>query len=521
MAAALKLLHRARRAGCLDAGCYLNAAKIVVASLPPLPYAADSTPAQGGVTASMALNLLQAGLGYKLDGVGVLSGPGPASYNPLVLSDALSACLALLQREALVGQRARPLSFPSSSALSHLHALLLAAPAHLLTPAVVDRVVSQLWQLSSGWTGAGDVLALLTDLMLGPFRLVSAEGGEGGLHTSRVHAAKVVGAAVSGGGEGVSLATAVHLVGAYCLPFPSGANGVERRVTLPASAFHPLLRRILSFSAQPHADAWVVLTACSGASRETTGDDGRELMGLGVGVVRGDAVAPTTFAIAEFVRISRVPVAANLDASVVGSRAPDCLLAYASLSWWINFTSPDRCQLPSGVIRDCLSLLFAGGRRDLALVLYQKLYRQKRLLHWAVEPSSVDTESVREWVMDLHEYSKGMAVAAVSVALAEVAERYGPAGPSTEGEGVDSLVVITGQGINRPLRRSEGPTVGGTFVLVDEIQRLLIENYLPPIASTTVPGNPGRLRIWVRDILLASTRASEPKEAEADGPGKT
>ena len=42
---------------------------------------------------------------------------------------------------------------------------------------------------------------------------------------------------------------------------------------------------------------------------------------------------------------------------------------------------------------------------------------------------------------------------------------------------------------------------GSTFVLSDEIQRVLIEDFLPPIPSSTVPGNPGRLRIDLAYIL--------------------
>lgn len=168
----------------------------------------------------------------------------------------------------------------------------------------------------------------------------------------------------------------------------------------------------------------------------------------------------------------------------------------------------------------------------MALVLYRELYRHGRLVHWSEEGqlSSVAAEGVdsREWVMDLHEFSKGMAVAAVSVALAEVAARYGAAGSRTEDEGEgDSLIVITGQGINRPLRRDEGPTIGtdaeggGTFVLVDEIQRLLIDDYLPPIPSSTVPGNPGRLRIWVKDILLTNHPALGESKRGRGRPRKT
>ena len=39
-----------------------------------------------------------------------------------------------------------------------------------------------------------------------------------------------------------------------------------------------------------------------------------------------------------------------------------------------------------------------------------------------------------------------------------------------------------------------------TFRLCNEIQRILVDDFLPPISSTTAPGNPGRLLIQLSDV---------------------
>jgi hypothetical protein len=40
-----------------------------------------------------------------------------------------------------------------------------------------------------------------------------------------------------------------------------------------------------------------------------------------------------------------------------------------------------------------------------------------------------------------------------------------------------------------------------SFRLSSEIQSVLIEDFFPPISSSTVPGNPGRLYVNLIDIL--------------------
>jgi hypothetical protein len=56
------------------------------------------------------------------------------------------------------------------------------------------------------------------------------------------------------------------------------------------------------------------------------------------------------------------------------------------------------------------------------------------------------------------------------------------------------------RGDRKKLLNGDGGS-SSTFVLSDEIQRVLIEDFLPPIPSSTVPGNPGRLRIDLAYIL--------------------
>jgi len=79
------------------------------------------------------------------------------------------------------------------------------------------------------------------------------------------------------------------------------------------------------------------------------------------------------------------------------------------------------------------------------------------------------------------------------------------------------LVIITGQGVAGPGRAGEG------FVLTDELQRLLIDEYLPPIPSSTEPNNPGRLRVRAEHIY-ASPPPPSPlpplPQAQAQGQGQ-
>ncbi len=67
---------------------------------------------------------------------------------------------------------------------------------------------------------------------------------------------------------------------------------------------------------------------------------------------------------------------------------------------------------------------------------------------------------------------------------------------------VVDLTVITGQGIQRTNKQKAIPDVSDLddeaqrpYRLVDTVQDILIEDFYPPIHSSTVPNNPGRVVI--------------------------
>ena len=154
-----------------------------------------------------------------------------------------------------------------------------------------------------------------------------------------------------------------------------------------------------------------------------------------------------------------------------------------------------------GVISDAVSLVYDVGRIDLALSIYTSLYQAHKIQHW---------QDMSNHVMDVHNYSRGMAYAAIDCAIKEVLCHVKRT-PNTNKTTV-SLIIITGQSLNRPKSTSshvgdilyDGGTTGSdrlendsdsSYLLVKELQTVLIEDFYPPISSSTVPGNPGRLMI--------------------------
>ena len=71
------------------------------------------------------------------------------------------------------------------------------------------------------------------------------------------------------------------------------------------------------------------------------------------------------------------------------------------------------------------------------------------------------------------------------------------------------LVIITGtnlgmkdnEGRENSLLRDRSFRKEEAFTLSSEVQRALVENFLPPISSSTMPGNPGRIIVSAADIL--------------------
>eukprot|EP01041_Mallomonas_annulata_P003691 gene3691-7347_t len=190
---------------------------------------------------------------------------------------------------------------------------------------------------------------------------------------------------------------------------------------------------------------------------------------------------PSTFTIAEIIR--------------VGRHHKQVELVEAALRWGVK----QGAFLPSAVVGDAFSMLFSEGRTDLVLSLYEELYLNELICHWS---------NRTELTMDLHGYDRGMAFAAMYWALRELSEEE-----RTHG----ILTVITGTSVMRSKdkdnnniinnnnninARSTDPSATETFRLSGEVQRVLVDDFLPPISSYTAPGNPGRILIRLADVKL-------------------
>jgi hypothetical protein len=132
-----------------------------------------------------------------------------------------------------------------------------------------------------------------------------------------------------------------------------------------------------------------------------------------------------------------------------------------------------RCYLSFVVISDAIAGLYSLGKTDDVLEIYDLLYKSKRLQHWVTKDKS-------ELTLDLHGFGRGMAFAAISIALNEIKGDASLTAPF--------LTVITGQN----LRDESGDK---SYTLMNELQEVLVEGSFPPIPTSTVPGNVGRLFI--------------------------
>lgn len=189
---------------------------------------------------------------------------------------------------------------------------------------------------------------------------------------------------------------------------------------------------------------------------------------------------PGTFTIAEMVRSSREAKKPQLAASV------------------IQWAATEGTFLPSGVISDAISFVYGEGRTDLTKEMYECLYIANYIQHWS------DKGNLE---IDLHAFSRGMAYGAISVALSEIRKMIASNNRST-GSVINikksskniktQLTIITGRSINRKEPSDNNGKDSGSstaYLLSEEVQRCLIEDFFPPISSSTVVNNPGRLYI--------------------------
>eukprot|EP01032_Pedospumella_encystans_P017468 gene17468-19905_t len=235
---------------------------------------------------------------------------------------------------------------------------------------------------------------------------------------------------------------------------------------------------------------------------------------------------PSTFTVAEIVRCARA--------------LGDMQLACGALVWGMD----NLVYLPPGIISDALSLMYSEGQREAVAVLYRELYKRGHITHWAVSSprrgsriTPVTTKSLnylsemavptslashvdsvkgglvapvssqqqqgggKELLMDLHGFSRGMAYAALHVAIEEIKS------DAASHIRKKQLIIITGSGASQP----------DAYRLSDAVQEVLTEDFYPPIASSTVPRNTGRNSMSSCDFLCYSFLSYSHTTATAEG----
>jgi pentatricopeptide repeat protein len=141
------------------------------------------------------------------------------------------------------------------------------------------------------------------------------------------------------------------------------------------------------------------------------------------------------------------------------------------------------------------AMMFAGA---ITALYHEGLYDEaddafvvaisQQALPFNLQKESLGTET--SCVLDLHGMNLAVAHSAVRIALQQLAIS------NSNWDGSDrfdySMVIITGRGLNSALRMRP--------VLRPNVQRLLVEEFYPPLSSVSVPGNLGAIRIPSSDI---------------------
>ena len=138
-----------------------------------------------------------------------------------------------------------------------------------------------------------------------------------------------------------------------------------------------------------------------------------------------------------------------------------------------------------------LNSLHLHGLYEDADVLYVQACTQGYL------PFSIEADDVSNtFVLDLHGMNVAMAHSAVRIALQHYAL---PA--SQDGD----MVIVTGRGMNSAQRLRP--------VLRPEVQRMLLEEFYPPLSTSSIPGNMGALRVPAQDVKEWVTEQRQQKGA--------
>jgi hypothetical protein len=67
-----------------------------------------------------------------------------------------------------------------------------------------------------------------------------------------------------------------------------------------------------------------------------------------------------------------------------------------------------------------------------------------------------------------------------------------------------ALMIITGQNLNRHSCSDKDASSEGlaSYRLMEEVQNVLIEGIFPPVSTSTLPGNAGRVLVHLKDMGL-------------------
>jgi pentatricopeptide repeat protein len=259
------------------------------------------------------------------------------------------------------------------------------------------------------------------------------------------------------------------LMALYC-----NSNSISNRLLLRTSHFNSVLRMLSLASMHNHCEQLFRFMSghknitFSNIERDDHDNDDDKLILEENEVSKKLRVlwTPGTFTIAELVRAAK--------------ETTRPVLANDVIKWAVR----EGAFVPEGVVSDAVSFVYRVGRTDLSLSMYRSLYSVGHVQHWH------DKDHLE---MDLHNFSRGMAFAAIKVAIDE-------AKIIAKNKINRDLIIITGRSISRRSKdnnnNDEDDDLYG-YKLSNEIQRVLIEDFYPPIDSATIPDNPGRLRIII------------------------
>jgi pentatricopeptide repeat protein len=151
-----------------------------------------------------------------------------------------------------------------------------------------------------------------------------------------------------------------------------------------------------------------------------------------------------------------------------------------------------------GVTAFAITCLYNEGLYDAADDVYISAVRSSMLPLNLHEGGAPGVDGSRTFTLDLHGMNLAVAHSAVRIALQRVARDTVARGGSEPAVAAtirpSDLIVVTGRGRSSALRMRP--------VLRPEVQRMLVEEFYPPLGSSSVPGNLGALRVNADDIRV-------------------